>query len=239
MKKNKGFSINAKGKELDIYLFEEIGAGWLGGISAKRFAEDLKAAGSPSQINLHINSPGGSVFDGIAIYNTLRKNKARVVVDIDGLAASIASVVAMAGDEIRMAENAMLMIHDPWIVTAGSAAELRETADLMDKTKDSLIKSYSAQTQLAVEEISELMAAETWMSADEAMEYGFIDSVTEEVKLAACFDPTRLYSYRNPPERLIESLLEKTTASAAEKPKLDAYRNKRTRIKGFLKKRNW
>jgi ATP-dependent Clp endopeptidase proteolytic subunit ClpP len=232
----KGFSIQAKGKkEVDIYIYEEIGAGWLGGISAKQFAGELKKAGDPEQINLRINSPGGSVFDGIAIYNELRRHKARVVVDIDGLAASIASVVAMAGDEIRMAENALLMIHDPWTVVGGSAAELRETADMMDKVKDSLVSTYGKQTGLEESEISDLMAAETWMSADEAMERGFISAVTEEVKLAACFGPDRLTNYKKVPPTLIDAL----TKTSTDTPKLDAYRNKRTRIKGFLKKRNW
>lgn len=236
----KGYDIKAKGKEADIYIFEEIGDGWMGGISAKRFADDLKAAGDLVQINLHINSPGGSVFDGIAIYNTLKKNKALVVVDIDGLAASIASIIAMSGDEIRMAENAMMMIHDPWTVAAGSSADLRETADMMDKVKETLITTYARKTGLDDDEISDLMAAETWMTADEAVERGFIDSVSEEAKLAACFSPDRLAAYKNTPADFLEKLkIEKTSTQNNIRPKLDAYQAKRTRIKSFLKKRNW
>ena len=108
-----GFEIKCKGTMADILIYEDIGDGWLGGISAKTFADELKKLKNLTQLNVRINSPGGAVFDGLAIYNTLKKHKANVTVSIDGLAASIASVIAMAGDQITMAENALMMIHDP------------------------------------------------------------------------------------------------------------------------------
>jgi ATP-dependent Clp protease protease subunit len=96
-----------------------VGEGWFGGMSAKTFVTELQKLGKVDVINLHINSPGGSVFDGVAIYNSLKSHPARIEVDVDALAASIASVIAMAGDEIRIAENAMMMIHDPTGVAIG------------------------------------------------------------------------------------------------------------------------
>lgn len=187
----KGFTIVAKDKSADVFLYEEIGDGWMGGISAKRFADELNALGKLDTLNVYINSPGGSVFDGNAIFNTLKRNSARVVVSIDGLAASIASIIAMAGDEISMAANSMMMIHDPWTLVAGSAADLRATADMMDKVRETLLNTYADRTGFDSGKISDMMAAETWMTADEAIAMGFADKKTEELKMAAHFDLSR------------------------------------------------
>ena len=104
-----------------------------GAFQPQQFANELKEIGNVRQINLHIHSPGGDVFDGIAIYNLLKNHPANKTVYIDGLAASMASVIAMAGDEVIMPENAMLMIHKPWGIQGGDAEELRKYADLLDK----------------------------------------------------------------------------------------------------------
>lgn len=182
----RGFEIKMRGdKKATILLYEDIGEGWLGGIGAKTVAEQLNKLGKLDEINVRINSPGGSVFDGVAIYNTLINNQARIVVDIDGLAASIASVIAMAGDEIRMADNALFMIHDPWTLAYGTAQELRDTADRLDKVRDNLVTTYINQTKLTVEEVSNMMSAETWMNAQEALDKGFITEITGEQKMAA------------------------------------------------------
>ena len=109
------------GTSANISIYEEIG-GW--GITAQQFSEDLKALGDISHISLHIHSPGGDVFDGIAIYNLLNKHPAKVTVQIDGLAASMASVIAMAGDRIVMPENALMMIHKPWGISGGNANDM-------------------------------------------------------------------------------------------------------------------
>jgi ATP-dependent Clp protease protease subunit len=194
-----GYSIKAKKKTAEIWIYEDIGDGWMGGVSAKQFAKDVKAIGKVETIQVYMNSPGGVVFDGIAIYNTLKRNAARILMDIDGLAASIASLVVMAGDEIRMAKNAMMMIHDPWTVTGGTAAELREMADTMDKIKDQILGTYVDRTGSDEAMISDLMAAETWMSADEALEHGFADEITEAQKIAAHFD---LSKFKNVPSDL-------------------------------------
>lgn len=206
-----GYSIKAKGNsKAEILIYEDVGEGWLGGIGAKRFAEDLRDMGTLTEINVRINSAGGSVFDGIAIYNTLRKNGARVIVDIDGLAASIASIIAMAGDEIRMADNATMMVHNPWGVFAGDAQSLREQADLLDKVRGQLVTTYANQATVDQATIERLMDAETWMTADEALEHGFIHSVTSEMKMAAHPDVSK---FKHAPESLlnIKNMLQKKT----------------------------
>ena len=191
--------INKGNKKAEILIYEDIGDGWLGGLSAKRFADDLKALGKLNEINVRINSAGGSVFDGVAIYNTLRKNGARIIVDIDGLAASIASIIAMAGHEINMAANSFFMIHDPWGVFAGNADELREQADLLDKVRGTLVDTYVAQSNAERETVEQMMTDETWMTADEALEHGFVHSVTDEVQVAAHHDLTK---FKHPPQTM-------------------------------------
>lgn len=195
--------INNKGNgKAEILIYEDIGEGWMGGLSAKRFADDLKALGKLTEINVRINSPGGSVFDGVAIYNTLRKNGARIIVDIDGLAASIASIIAMAGHEINMASNAFMMIHDPWGLFAGNADELREQADLLDKVRGTLVDTYVGQAgEEKRNDIDEMMRAETWMTASEAEEHGLIHSITDEMQMAAHVDNSK-FKYKHIPEAM-------------------------------------
>ena len=192
---------NKGNKTAEVLIYDTIGAGWMGGISAQDFAKELKALGTLDTINVRINSEGGSVFDGIAIYNTLLSNKATITVDIDGLAASIASIIAMAGDTIRMANNALFMIHDPWTFAMGSADELREQADLLDKVRDQLVTTYVSRSSIDAEKVSALMADETWMSSQEALDHGLIDEITEELKMAASVHRER---FKHAPESLVD-----------------------------------
>ncbi len=178
----------------EIYVYDEIGF-W--GITAKDFARDLKEIDPKSEINLRINSPGGSVTDGIAIFNLLKNHKATVNVYVDGLAASMASVIAMAGDTITMPENALMMIHNPWGGAMGDADELRKTADVLDKMKVALISAYSSKTGLDADAIAEMMTAETWMTGSEALEIGFATQVVDEVQLAASFDLDKLNQFQS------------------------------------------
>jgi HK97 family phage major capsid protein/ATP-dependent Clp endopeptidase proteolytic subunit ClpP len=195
-----GYSIKAKAdKEAEIFIYEEIGEGWYGGISAKKFADDLKALGEIAKITLRINSPGGDVFDGNTIYNILKQHKASVVVYIDGLAASIASIIAMAGDEIFIADNAMVMVHNPSTFAVGYADDLRKTADLLDKIAGSIVVTYVKRTGQDEAKIKELMANETWMSAQEALQNGFADQIVDAVPAAAHFDLSK-FQYRNHPK---------------------------------------
>ena len=190
---------NAGPKTAEVWLYDVIGDSWFGGISARQFADDIKGLGTVDKILLRVNSEGGDVFDGIAMYNVLKRHPARVEADIDGMAASIASVIVMAADEIRMADNAMLMIHDPWAGAVGDAAQLRDLANRLDQVKDNLIGTYAARTGIDRERLADWMAAETWFTAADAVEAGFATSVTPALQIAACADLTR---FRNVPATL-------------------------------------
>lgn len=195
--------VNAAGTSAEIMLYEDVG-GYFGGITAKRLIDDIKAAGSLEHINLRINSAGGDVSEGVAIFNYLRDHKARVEVDIDGWALSIASLVAMAGDHVRIAENALMMVHEPWTVVQGNAAELRKQAELMDKVREKvLIPTYARKTGMSGYEIAGFLEEETWMSAEEALQAHFVDEVTESRRMAAHGDISR---FKHPPERAFELL---------------------------------
>jgi ATP-dependent Clp protease protease subunit len=184
----------------EIVIYDEIGAF---GIPAKAFLDELKALGPIAELTLRINSPGGSVFDGIAIYNALRRHEARVTVWIDGIAASIASMIAMAGDQVVMPENAMLMIHDPSGLVVGTAADMRAMAEALDKMKAGMVAAYRDKSGRDDVEIEALMAAETWLSAEEAMDLGLADRVEQPVAMAAHFDLSR---FHNTPPQLAASL---------------------------------
>ena len=169
----------------ELMIYDVIGD-WAG-LSARQLVDTLKTIDNDA-ITVRINSPGGSVFDGIAIYNALRYHPANITVRIEGLAASIASVIAMAGDTVQMAENSLFMIHNPFGWVSGEADDLRRTAGMLDKARDSIAMTYSERCGLPVAEIETLMSEETWFTAAEAKEKGLIDSIDKPVQLAASFD---------------------------------------------------
>ena len=221
-----GYQINAANEKAEILIYDDIGDYYLDGLSAKAFINDLKAMPKAKEINVRINSEGGSVFDGITIHNALKNYKANVNVMIDGLAASIASVIAMAGDTIEMAENAFMMIHDPWLVTAGSADDLRKVAEEMDMIRESLLDTYVRRTGGDKKKISDMMHDETWMNAEMAAELGFADTITEERQMAAKIDAKR---FRHVPEALI---MQEPPAT----PRKDGMKNELARIDTSLRK---
>lgn len=181
-----GYAISAKGnKRGEILIYEDVGEGWFGGVSAKQFSEDLKALGEITDLDIRINSYGGDVFDGLAIYNQLVAHKARKVVHVDGVAASIASIIAMSGDDIRIAENAWMMIHDAWGMAIGNAADLRRQADLLESVTDKLAGVYVARTNIGLDAVRVLMAEETWLSAGDAIDKGFATTIVENQRMAA------------------------------------------------------
>ena len=191
------YEIRAQAGEAEILIYQDIGQGWDGvGIAADQFVRDLQEV-EASTVHLRINSAGGSVFEGLAIYNALRRHPARVVTHIDGLAASIASIIALAGDEVRMAENAFLMIHNAHGMTVGTAKEMREMADTLDKVGESLVGVYARRTMKPRARIAAWMDAETWFDAEEAEREGFVDAVGESRGVRAGFDLNR---FRNVPE---------------------------------------
>lgn len=164
-------------KKVEILIYDQIGEDWFGdGVQAKKFAEELRDLGDIETIELRINSPGGSVWDGNAIYNTLRGHKATVNVTIDGLAASIASVIAMSGDTITMPENALMMIHNPATIAFGEAEEMRKAANMLDKIKLGAMAAYHRKSGVSTDELSEMMDAETWLLAEDAVSLGFADA---------------------------------------------------------------
>src|SRR5512139_753244 len=175
-----------KNDEAEILIYEQIGAGFFeDGIGAKEFARELKDLGDIKTLTVRINSPGGSVFEGQAIYSQLKAHKAEKYVVIDGLAASIASVIAMAGDIVSMPKNATMMIHDPWSMAIGDSEDMRKMADALDTIKLGIIAAYRDKTKLDDETISKLMSDETWMTADDALGHGFVDYVEKPVEMAA------------------------------------------------------
>lgn len=162
----------------ELLIYSDIGESFFGdsvsAISVKAQLDKMPAG----DLSVRINSPGGSVFDGFAIYNLIKQYKGTVTVYVDGLAASAASVVAMAGEKIIMADNALMMIHDPWAMSMGTAEEMRQTASLLDKIKDSIVGTYVSRTGLDAADVAAMMEAETWMNVAEAKEKGFAtDSV--------------------------------------------------------------
>lgn len=201
---------------------------WLGTkspVTAKAFVEELAALPeSVTALRVHINSPGGDAFAALTIANALRDQRATqgrtVEVVVDGLAASAASIVAMAGAPLRMADNALLMIHNPWTVALGDAAEMRKAAELLDSLRDSLVKTYQWHTPLEAEEVVALLDAETWMDATEAMERGFADEVVEGLPAAAALDPRGVAKLKVP-ERFaarVAALLKPAEGAPAEPP---------------------
>jgi len=175
--------------------------------SAAGFRDDLKGLGDVATINLHINSPGGSVFEGIAIYNMLKQHKATVNTYVDGLAASIASVIAMAGDTIFMPRNSMLMIHNPWTMAVGNASDLRKQADELDTITKSSVVTYlnKAGDKLDEETLKQLMDEETWLTADESIGYGLADEVLESNSAVACLNGDMVQRFKHIPKQLINT----------------------------------
>lgn len=186
------YQIKAKAnnpKAAEVSIHDEIG---LWGVSASAFMRDLKALGPLDQINLSIHSPGGDVLDGWAIYNSLKNSKAHIVARVEGLAASMASVILMAADEVEIPQNAFVMIHNPWGLAVGDADEMRDTADLLDKLGNGLVNAYTERTGNTEEDIRAWMAAEKWMDGKEAVERGFADKLLDGVAMSAkAFDTRR------------------------------------------------
>jgi len=159
--------------ETTIYLYDEIG---FGGIKEDQFAKDI-AASKGKTIHLRINSPGGSFFDGVSMFHALEQHNAPVIAHVDGLAASIASVIAMAADEVRGSEASYFMIHEPWGVAIGNAEVMQAEADLLKKLSSTISLTYERKTGIAKETIEKMMANETWFDGNEAFEAGFFDTL--------------------------------------------------------------
>lgn len=189
------FSMEKVENEANINIFGDITcyagkSDWFGdtidGMSAALLSEQLATLGEDvSKINVYINSYGGEVAEGLAIYNALKRHKAKVVTYCDGFAASIASVIFMAGDERIMNDSSLLMIHNAWSIVEGNAEQLRKQADDLEKITQASIIAYKAHSTLTEEEIKALMDKETWILPEEALEYGFATGIEKTAKKAA------------------------------------------------------
>lgn len=198
------FTAKAKDRRAEMYLYNEIGDQEYGFISADMVAKAISSFGAIDVLDIYINSPGGSVFEGIAIYNQLARVKAKKIVHIDSLAASIASVIMCAGDEIRMASNAEVMIHEASGFAWGSKRQLRKAADAVEHVEGAIVDTYAGRTSIGRDEVVALMEAETWMRADEAKKYGFIDVIVNTSEPRNAIITPLLNKYNNTPQDLRE-----------------------------------
>lgn len=214
----------------EILIYDRIGVDfWGDGVTAKNFVADLKALGSLDTLTIRLNSGGGDVFDGIAIYEAIARASARKkVVCVDGLAASIASVIMMAGDEIKIAPAGFVMIHNAWSFTRGDAARMRKAADLLDSVSAQMAAIYEGRTRMTRANIKAMMDAETWFDADAAIKNGFADSKTDDVvKVAASIDASRFQNIPAPLRACMSGNVLRMDAmrrQALPTPRLDALR---------------
>ncbi|MFD3261862.1 head maturation protease, ClpP-related [Paenibacillus lentus] len=212
-------------KSADIFIYGEITKyAWeeYGEVSSITFKKDLDELGDIDTINLHINSPGGSVFEGIAIFNMLKMHKAKINAYIEALAASIASVIPMCADKVYMHKNSMMMVHHAWTWASGNAQELRKAADDIEKISKSACQTYldRAGNKLTEKKLEELLDAETWLSADEAFSYGLCDEVLPANEAAASISASLFAQYSNVPQSLIRGISQQAQGMTDEEKKL-------------------
>lgn len=183
IKNEKPFRIECKSQTTaEIIIYASIGESfWGDSVSAKSFNDELNSLPKTvNQINLRVNSGGGDVFDGISIYNRLKQHKAKVTAYVDGLAASIASVIILAADEVVMGEGALVMIHKPWTMAMGNSSDLEETIDRLNDVEEQILGIYQRNTKLDRSELRKMVAEETWLDANQAVEYGFAQRKMED-----------------------------------------------------------
>ena len=202
----------------EIYIYGDIGESWWGeSVTAAEFVKEL-AALDVSTLTIRINSYGGSVTDGIAIHNAIKRHKAQTTTVVDGIAASISSLIALAGDTVEMAENAALMIHAPWTYTAGNSAALRDVADRLDVWAEAMATTYATKTGKAKDDVMALLTdgADHWYTADQALAEGFVDTITAALPVQASAQRFDLSRYRNVPAALLAAPA--AAAAAATNP---------------------
>lgn len=210
----------AEADEAEILLYDaivdsELEAEWWGGVAPEPFVRALRQIDAAT-IHLRINSPGGSVFAARAMETALREHKARIVVHIDALAASAASFLAMAGDEIVISKGAMVMIHKAWTWAWGNADELQKTAGLLAKIDSTLVQTYVDRTGQKAEQVQDWMAAETWFTAAEAVDNGFADAVAADAKADGAQAAWNLRAYLRAPEGRLQAPAQSQPAATTD-----------------------
>lgn len=189
----------------EVRIYDEIGPGWWGLIDADTVMAAL-AEMDGKHVMVRLNTPGGSVDEGIAIYNALKRHNGGVTTMVDSLAASMGSYLLQAGERRIVASNAMVMVHDPWTIAFGNSAELRKNADVLDKYAQRMIPDYSERSGKSVEEITAIMAEETWYAGKEIVDAGFADEVET---IERDFNPAALAALRHLSRKAPASLFEK------------------------------
>lgn len=217
------FQMNKKTQSKgEIYIYGDIvSSKWdETDVTAVDFKSELNQLGDVSEIDVHINSAGGNVFEGHAIYNMLKMHKAKVNIYVDALAASIASVIAMSGDTIFMHKNSFMMIHNSWIMTLGNSKDLRQTADLLDKTDQSSNNAYlDKATNLSEAELKQLLEAETWLTANEALEKGLADEILGASEIATSISKDSYQMFKHVPDNIEKDVDKITTVSDVQNNK--------------------
>jgi len=208
--------VSANSDSATITMYDQIGSdGWTDGVTAKRISAALRSIGS-KDVTVSINSPGGDFFEGIAIYNMLREHPHKVTVKVVGLAASAASIIAMAGDEIQVAKTGFLMIHNAWVYAIGNRHDLREAAVVLDEFDGVMAQLYADASGVSLSEAAKLMDEETWLSGQAAVDAGFATA------LLAADDVSANASERgaNATIRKVESILAQHGLPRSERRKL-------------------
>jgi ATP-dependent Clp protease, protease subunit len=222
-------SLKADSRTLELEVYEEIGLNWWdgSGVTAKGVKEQLDTTEGYDRIAVRINSPGGDAFEGVAIMNLLKAQKKPVDVFVDGIAASAASIIAMAGDTITMGKSAMMMVHNAWTVCAGDGEDMRKCAEMLDRISASIGQAYMSRTGKSAGEIKSIMDAETWMNGEECVAEGFATAVAEDgdadsaLALAKSF--RSLAKMKNVPEKLkAQDAADEVDEVEIEEPKVAA-----------------
>lgn len=195
--RGQALSVRAEAGTAHVYLYEAIG-GWFG-VDAKDFIQALNDI-EETNIVLHINSPGGDVFDARAIATAIKQHKATVTAQIDGLCASAATYISAACASVSMADGGFYMIHEGWTMAIGNKSDMRSTADLLEKVDNSILNDYAKKTGLDRDQLHAWMQAETWFDATEAKEHGFIDSIIEDDTETNNASRWNLSAYANAPK---------------------------------------
>lgn len=203
---NQGIKATDHDSENTIGIYDPIGYDYWSdnGVTAKRISAALRAIGSDTDVVVNINSPGGDVFEGLAIYNLLRAHKGKVTVRVLGLAASAASFIAMAADEIQIARAGFFMIHNAWTVAWGNRHDLIETSSLLGQIDETIADIYHIRTELSAEELGKMMDSESWINGKTSIEKGFADSLLES---DALIDQTDEHGPSNEAAKKIDMLL--------------------------------
>lgn len=208
--------VRAAAEDDRLYVYDVIGGDWYGGVSAIDFIADLKAIEADT-VHLHINSPGGDVFEARAMCQAIKSSGKKVIAHVDGLAASAASYLALAADEVEIADGAFFMIHNAWTLAYGNRHDFRQSADVLEKIDGSIAADYAGKTGADLDKVHAWMDAETWFTADEAITEGFADRKAEGKSTKASNSAWNLAAYEHAPAALMAT----EKPDAAPEPTID------------------